>query len=67
MLQLIIDEDVDRCTLLDDAQFFIGYSYNLQGDAKAREAFGVLLRDFPYSVHAKQFIGKLPPAGPVTQ
>jgi hypothetical protein len=67
VLQFIIDEDVERCTLLDDAQFFIGYSYNLQHDAKALEAFGVLLRDFPYSVHAKQFIGKLPPAGPVTR
>jgi hypothetical protein len=67
VLQQIIDEDVERCTLLDDAQFFIGYSYNLQHDPKSLEAFGVLLRDFPYSVHAKQFIGKLPPAGPVTQ
>jgi tetratricopeptide (TPR) repeat protein len=67
VLQLILDEDVERCTLLDDAQFFIGYSYNLQRDAKSLEAFGVLLRDFPYSVHAKQFISKLPPAGPVTR
>lgn len=67
LLQQIIDRDAERCTLLDDAQFFIGYSYNLQGDPKVREAFGVLLRDYPYSVHAKQFVGKLPPAGPVTR
>ena len=67
LLQQIIDQDAERCTLLDDAQFFIGYSYNLQRDAKAREVFGVLLRDFPYSNHAKQFVGKLPPAGPVTR
>lgn len=67
LLQQIIDEDAERCTLLDDAQFFIGYSYNLQRDVKAREVFSVLLRDFPYSQHAKQFVGKLPPAGPVTQ
>ena len=67
LLQQIIDQDAERCTLLDDAQFFIGYSYNLQRDPKVREAFGVLLRDFPYSTHAKQFVGKLPPAGPVTR
>ena len=67
LLQQIIDEDAERCTLLDDAQFFIGYSYNLQRDVKAREVFSVLLRDFPYSQHAKQFVGQLPPAGPVTQ
>jgi hypothetical protein len=67
LLQHIMDHDAERCTLLDDTQFFIGYSYNLQRDPKAREVFGVLLRDFPYSVHAKQFIGKLPPAGPVTR
>lgn len=68
LLQHIIDHDADRCTLLDDAQFYIGLSYNQQRDAKnAHEAFGVLLRDFPYSMHAKQFIGKLPPAGPVTR
>lgn len=67
LLQQIIDEDAERCTLLDDAQFFIGYSYNLQRDVKAREVFGVLLRDFPYSQHAKQFVGQLQPAGPVTR
>jgi tetratricopeptide (TPR) repeat protein len=67
LLQHIIDVDTERCTLPDDAQFFIGYSYNLQRDPKLREAFGVLLRDYPYSQHAKQFVGKLPPAGPVTR
>jgi tetratricopeptide (TPR) repeat protein len=68
LLQQIIDQDAERCTLPDDAQFFIGYSYNQQGDAaKAHEAFGILLRDFISSSHAKQFVGKLPPAGPVTR
>lgn len=67
LLQQIIDQDAERCTLLDDAQFFIGYSYNLQRDAKVREAFGVLIRDYPRSMHTKQFIGKLPPAAPVTR
>lgn len=67
LLQQIIDQDAERCTLLDDALFFIGYSYNLQRDPKGHEAFAVLLRDFPYSTHAKQFVGKLPPAGPVTR
>jgi TolA-binding protein len=68
LLQQIIDQDVERSTLADDAQFFIGLSFNAQQDkTKAREAFSVLVRDFPYSMHAKAFIGKLPPAGPVTR
>jgi tetratricopeptide (TPR) repeat protein len=67
-LQQILDEDAEYCTLLDDAQFFIGFSYNEEGDApKAHQAFAVLLRDFPRSPHAKQFIGKLAPASPVTR
>jgi hypothetical protein len=60
--QAVIDPAAGFYRLLIDH-----YSYNLQSDAKSLEAFGVLLRDYPYSVHAKQFIGKLPPAGPVTR
>lgn len=67
-LQHIIDKDAEHCTLLDDAQFFIGFSFNEEGDGpKAHQAFAVLLRDFPRSSHAKQFIGKLAPADPVTR
>jgi tetratricopeptide (TPR) repeat protein len=68
LLQKILDEDAEDCTLLDDAQFFIGFSYNEEGDApKAHQAFGVLLRDHPRSPHGKQFIGQLAPASPVTR
>lgn len=41
LLPHIINVDTGRCTLADDAQFFIGYSYNLQRDPKLREAFGM--------------------------
>lgn len=68
LLQQILDEDCLRCTLLDDAQFWIGVSYNWAGDhARAGQAFGVLLRDFPSSHSAKQVRGKSRPAGPVTE
>jgi hypothetical protein len=68
LLQHILDEDGLRCTLLDDAQFWIGVSYNWEKDFdNARAAFGVLLRDFPCSHSAKQVVGKFPAAGPVTE
>ncbi len=41
LLRHIIDVDTERCTLPDDAQFFIGDSYSLQRDPKVREAFGM--------------------------
>ena len=67
-MQQILDEDGRRCTLLDDAQFWIGVSYNWQRDtANANAAFGVLLRDFTYSKSTRQVADKLPAAGPVTQ
>lgn len=68
LLRQILDEDGLRCTLLDDAQFWIGVSYNWERDhAKAGAAFGVLLRDFPASHSAKQVAGQFQPAGPVTE
>lgn len=68
VLQHVLDNDGDVCTLLDDAQFWIGVSYNYQRDqANAREAFGVLLRDYPNSSNCKQVRGKFPVAGPVTE
>ena len=66
-LQRIKDGDSLRSSMLDDAQLWIGVSYNWEKDsANAREAFGVLLRDYPASSSAKQVAGKFPAAGPVT-
>jgi len=68
LLKQIIAEDGMTCTLLDDAQYWIGVSYNRQKDVpNYRAAFGVLLRDFSNCSAAKQLIGKLPAAGPVTE
>lgn len=68
LLQQILDEDSLRSTLLDDAQLWIGVSYNWEQDsANAAAAFGVLLRDFSCSQSAKQVAGKFPAAGPVTR
>lgn len=67
LLQQILDEDALRSTILDDAQLWIGVSYNWEQDsANAAAAFGVLLRDFSCSQSAKQVAGKFPAAGPVT-
>lgn len=68
LLQHILVKDGLRCTLLDDAQFWIGVSYNWEKDFdNAGVAFGVLLRDFPFSHSAKQVFGKFAAAGPVTE
>ncbi|MEM7394386.1 MAG: tetratricopeptide repeat protein, partial [Verrucomicrobiota bacterium] len=68
LLHRILQDDGYRSTLMDDAQFWLGVSYNYQRNhPKAREAFGVLLRDYPNSSNAKQVRGKMPVAGPVTR
>ncbi|MFK7851797.1 MAG: tol-pal system YbgF family protein [Akkermansiaceae bacterium] len=66
ILKHIIEKDSLRCTLRDDAQFWIGVSYNWARDSEnAIEAFGVLLRDYPASHSAKQVAGQFRPAGPM--
>ena len=68
LLADILAHDGLRCTLLDDAQFWIGVSYNWEKDfIGTREAFGVLLRDYPASHSAKQVAGKFRAAAPVTE
>lgn len=68
LLQRILAGDSLRSSMLDDAQFWIGISYSYEKDLeKAREAYGVLLRDYPASPSAKQVIGKIPAAGPVKE
>lgn len=68
LLKKIIAEDGCRCTLIDDAQFWIGVSYNHERDqVNAGKAFGAYLRDYPNSSYARQIRGKFPVAGPVTR
>lgn len=68
LLAKILAEDGCRSTLMDDAQFWTGVSYNHQRDhANARKAFGAFLRDYPNSPYARQLLGKMPVAGPVTR
>jgi len=68
ILKKVIAEDGLRSTLIDDAQFWTGVSYNYQRDhVSARKAFGEFLRDYPNSSYAKQLSGKFPVAGPVTR
>ena len=68
LLKKILAEDGCRSTLTDDAQFWTGVSYNHQRDhANARKAFGAFLRDYPNSPYARQLIGKMAVAGPVTR
>ena len=68
LLQQILDQDALRSTMLDDAQLWIGVSYNWEKDNNnAAAAFGVLLRDFSCSESAKQVAGKFPAASPVTR
>ena len=65
-LRELLAKDVSRSTLDDEAQFWIGVSYNYQRDHEnAKKGFGVYLRDYPNSRNAGQIKGKFPPACPV--
>ena len=62
MLRKVLEEDSHRCALLDDAQFWIGMSYNLQKNrTKTLEAFGILLRDYPNSTYKVKGARPAPP------
>jgi len=68
LLREILEKDAGRSTLMDDAQFWIGVSYNHQRDhADAARAFGAFLRDYPSSQYVRQLAGKFPVAGPVSR
>jgi outer membrane protein assembly factor BamD (BamD/ComL family) len=68
VLATLLDPETLQNSLMDDAQFWIGVSYNYEKNmSKSKEAFGVLLRDYPNSSNAPQVRGKFPPAEPVTQ
>lgn len=63
-LRKVIDEDSHRCSLLDDSQFWIGMSYNMEKNReKTLEAFGILLRDYPNSTYK---VKGARPAAPLT-
>ncbi len=65
MFRHILEKDRMRCTLLDDAQLWLGLSYyNLGDKKKGIEEFGVLLRDYPTSSSSRKVRGARP-AGPV--
>ncbi len=67
-LKPVLTEDSRKSSLQDEAQLWLGISYLRQGNqGKAREAFGVLLRDYSFSSSAKKVAGQMPPAGPVTE
>jgi hypothetical protein len=67
LLQEVVANEL-RCTLTDDAQHWVGRSYEIEGKAaEAAAAFGVLLRDYSWSAHAAPAQAKYQPAGPVKE
>lgn len=67
-LRTLLDPAVNRSSLMDNAQFWLGVSYNHEGNLeKSTEAFGILLRDYPNSTSAPQVRGKFQPAPPVME
>lgn len=68
VLKVLLDPAKVQSSLMDDAQFWLGVSYNYEKNMeKSKEAFGVLLRDYPNSSNVSQVRGKFPPAEPVKQ
>ena len=62
MLRKVLNEDSHRCALLDDSQFWIGMSYNMQKNrSKTLEEFGILLRDYPNSTYQVKGAQAAPP------
>ncbi|MFK7789087.1 MAG: tol-pal system YbgF family protein [Phycisphaeraceae bacterium] len=67
LLAVLLDPEQVQSSLMDDAQFWVGVSYNYEKNMeKSKEAFGILLRDYPNSSNAPQVRGKFQPAAPVT-
>lgn len=68
LLREILTKDGLRSTLRDDAQLWIGVSYNWErNNTEAKKAFGILLRDYPASSSAKQIKAQFQPAPPITK
>jgi len=68
LLRTLLDTATSRSTLMDDAQFWIGVSYNFQRNTEdCKKAFGILLRDYPNSPNVVQVRGRFEPAKPVLE
>ncbi len=66
-LALVVADD-ERCTLTDDAQYWIARSLELEGKtSEAEAAYGVLLRDYCWSSYAAALKDKYKQAGPVKE
>ncbi len=66
MLQHVVDVDLARTSIADDAAYWIARSYEKDGDAtKAREAWSVFLRDFAWARQTKEAPPDVKPAGPL--
>lgn len=64
----LVRADEDRCTLTDDAQYWIARSFELEGKAEQAEAaYGVLLRDYCWSSYAANLKDQYKAAGPVKE
>jgi len=61
----ILEAGSSRSSLCDDALFWQGYAFQLEGNqnGKAR-SFGILLRDYSWARSAAKVRGKFKPAGP---
>ena len=66
VMQAVTELDQVHSSICDDAQYWIALSFERQGDqAAARQAWGVLLRDYSWSRQAIENQQKHKPAGPV--
>ena len=66
VMQAVTELDQVHSSICDDAQYWIAISFERQGDQEAaRQAWGVLLRDYSWSRQAIENQHKHTPAGPV--
>ncbi len=64
----ILETGSSRSTLCDDALFWEGYAFQLEGNRDgAARSFGILLRDYSWSRSSAKVRGKFKPAGPETE
>jgi len=63
-LRKVVAEDFDRSSVCDDAAYWIAHSFERQ----AREAYGVLLRDYSWATSVRKNVqGDWKAAGPITE
>ncbi len=66
LLRGVFERDLARVTIADDAMYWYARAFERQGDqARAKEAYGALLRDYSWCRFAKELTAKHTPGPPL--